>query len=151
MDNPPEVTVVITYHEEELELLERAYWSVIAQWWRPSEILVIDDGSANPLAGRWTPATDTVPTRVVTVTNRGLPAARNTGLMLARTEAVLFLDCDDWISDEYFRKTLPLLEDADVVLTGLQEHGPTRNGTYMPGYDRPHERGHAGRSAPGRL
>ena len=28
-------------------------------------------------------------------------------------------------------------EPADVVLTGLQEHGPERQGVYQAGYDRP--------------
>ena len=31
---------------------------------------------------------------------------------------------------------MPLLRNADVVVPGLQEHGPTRNGTYPPGFDR---------------
>jgi cellulose synthase/poly-beta-1,6-N-acetylglucosamine synthase-like glycosyltransferase len=134
----PGVTVCITYHDEELELLERAWWSVAAQTVKPTEIIVVDDGSEKPLKGRWQPATDSHPTRVVGVTNRGLPAARNVGLMLATCEGFLPLDCDDRLAPSYIEKTLPLLlNGADVVLTGLQEHGPTRNGTYMPGYDRP--------------
>jgi hypothetical protein len=58
--------------------------------------------------------------------------------MLARGFAFLPLDTDDWIDPTYIEKTFPLLHecDADVVLVGLQEHGPTRNGRYMPGYDR---------------
>ena len=58
--------------------------------------------------------------------------------MLANGIGFLPLDADDWLDPHYIEKTLPLLRaGADVVLTGLQEHGPTRNGTYMPGYDRP--------------
>lgn len=131
-------TVCITYHGEERETLERAYWSAVAQTVKPVEIIIIDDGSPEPLADRWEPASDSIPARVVRVTNRGLPAARNAAIMLTRTVAFLPLDADDWLAAEYIEKTLPLLLDgADVVLTGLQEHGPTRSGTYMPGYDRP--------------
>ena len=132
------VSVCLTYHEEEIELLERAWWSVAAQTVKPLEIIVIDDGSREPLQGRWTPATDSYPTRVVSITNRGLAAARNAGVMLAKGIGFLPLDCDDWLATTYIEKTLELLlAGADVVLTGLQEHGPTRNGCYMPGYDRP--------------
>ena len=132
------VTVCITYHNEENELLERAWWSAAQQAVKPYEIIVVDDGSDKPLAERWSPATETYPTRIVTITNRGLPAARNTGLMLAKGVGFLPLDADDWLDPTYIEKTLELLFDgADVVLTGLQEHGPTRNGTYFPGYDRP--------------
>jgi glycosyltransferase involved in cell wall biosynthesis len=134
------VTVCITYHNEEPEILERAFWSAVAQTVKPIEILVIDDGSDTPPKG-WDHLLTgpPVPSRVVSITNRGLPAARNVGLMLAKGGAFLPLDADDWLDPHYIEKTLPLLVDLgnDVVLTGLQEHGPTRNGTYMPGYDRP--------------
>ena len=130
-----EATVVITYHNEPRDILDRALVSVLFQPTEPYEIIVIDDGSDEPL-DLYIPKGSNL--RIVRVTNRGLPAARNTGIMLCKTEAILFLDADDWLAPDYLEKTLPLLKDADVVLTGLQEHGPTRNGTYMPGYDRPH-------------
>lgn len=133
------VTVCITYHDEPDDLLTRALNSALLQTVAPYEVIVIDDGSAQrPMNVIWTNP-DGPKLRVVTVTNRGLPAARNVGLMLAKTEAFLPLDADDWLDPAYIEKTLPLLADADVVLTGLQEHGPTRNGTYLPGYDRPYD------------
>lgn len=129
------VTVCITYFNEDLETLGRAYASAQNQTVKPYEIIVIDDGSDEPLAERLTPSW--AGPHVTRVTNRGLPAARNTALMLAKGSAFLPLDADDWIEPTYIEKAFPLLADADVVLTGLQEHGPTRNGTYMAGFDRP--------------
>lgn len=133
------VTVCITYHDEPGDVFTRAFDSAVAQTVQPYEIIVVDDGSANPSSRVAYSKPDGLKIRVVTVTNRGLPAARNVGLMLAKTEAFLPLDADDWLDPAYIEKTLPLLADADVVLTGLQEHGPTRNGTYLPGYDRPYD------------
>jgi glycosyltransferase involved in cell wall biosynthesis len=129
------VTVVITYHNEPHEMLRRAWQSLVQQTVSPCELIIVDDGSDPPLAA-WTTAAR-FPARLFNITNRGLPAARNAGLMLANTEAILFLDADDWLEPTYLEKTLPLLADADVVLTGLQEHGPSRNGCYKPGYDKP--------------
>lgn len=135
--NFPGVTVVITYHDEPREILYRALESVVAQTLKPRKILVIDDGSENPCPS-YGEGIEDAHTLTVRVTNRGLPAARNTGLMLCETEAILFLDSDDHLDHAYLKKTLPLLQaGADVVLTGLQEHGPIRNGTYFPGYDKP--------------
>ena len=112
----PGTTVTITYHNEEIELLERAWWSVAQQTVKPVEILVVDDGSDKPLAGRWKPATDSYPTRVISITNRGLPAARNCGLMLTRTVGWIPLDSDDWLAPEFIQKTYPLLEvGADMA------------------------------------
>ena len=129
------VTVCITYHDEPAEMISNAINSVFAQTVIPYEILVIDDGSTKPFSAPF--GGDYL--RVIRVTNRGLPAARNAGLMLARAAAFLPLDADDWLDPTYIEKTLPLLADADVVLTGLQEHGETRFQSYMPGFDRPYD------------
>lgn len=131
------VTVVITTHND-AELAQRALISVLKQTVAPYEVIVVDDGSDSEVRVPVEPDEyPHIPVRVVRVTNRGLPAARNTGLMLCRTDAILFLDADDWLEPTYLEKTLPLLNDADVVLTGLQEHGPSRQGCYKPGYDKP--------------
>lgn len=129
------VTVCIPYFNEPAEVIYKALESVQNQTVPPAEVFVIDDGSTKPLevSEGWRNL------KVIRVTNRGLPSARNTALMLTRTLGFLPLDADDWIEPTYIEKTLPLLDDADVVLTGLQEHGPTRNGTYMPGFDRPYD------------
>lgn len=124
------VTVCIPYHNEPMEVLLRAIKSVFEQTVQPLEIIVVDDGSDNEII-----LVDKK-IRIVRVTNRGLPAARNTGLMLAKGTAFLPLDADDWIEPTYIEKTLPKLGNADVVLVGLQEHGDVRKSNYMPGYDR---------------
>jgi glycosyltransferase involved in cell wall biosynthesis len=128
------VTVCIPYHNESKELLGRAINSVLNQTRPPTEIIVVDDGSRFPhIPLEFVDET----VRVARVTNRGLPAARNTALMLARCSYFLPLDSDDWIEPTYIEKTLPLaVAGADVVLVGLQEYGETRQSSYMPGYDR---------------
>lgn len=129
------VTICIPCYGQ-TDALSRAVSSALSQTVRPFEVIVVDDGTDG------NDVLDTVrglPVRYIKTTNRGLPSARNTGLMNAKAEAFLPLDADDWLDPTYIEKTLPLLTEADVVLTGLQEHGPTRNGTYMPGYDRPYD------------
>ena len=128
------VSICIPYYNQ-AEWVARTIESVYGQTYPQWELIIVDDGSQEPLPEFWVPDQDV---RVLEVTNRGLPNARNVGLLNARGEAFLPLDSDDWIASDYLEKTVPLLAEADVVLTGLQEHGETRNGTYMPGYDRSH-------------
>lgn len=133
---PGGVTVCIPYYNEPIEMLGRAVRSALDQTEPPREVIIIDDGS------RWPeiPESFSPEAKVVHVTNRGLPSARNTALMLARGEFFLPLDSDDWIEPSYIEDTLPLIEKADVVLVGLKEHGePPRNCEYMPGYNLPVE------------
>ncbi len=90
----PSISVIITTYEKP-DLLEQAVRSVLAQTVKPSEIIVVDDGSG--------PATRDVvhgfASDMVTHAwqpNSGGPAGpRNTGWMAARGEWVAFLDDDD--------------------------------------------------------
>lgn len=134
----PGATICIPYYKQP-EWLPRALDSALAQTAGLVEVIVVDDGSPDSVARDLcaSRAAEGAPIRYVRVTNRGLPNARNTGLMLAKGQGFVPLDSDDWLEPTFLEKTLPLLAEYDIVLTGLQEHGPVRNGTYPPGFRRP--------------
>lgn len=129
--------VVPCYHQS--EYLPDALNSLELQTVQPFEVIVVDDGS-DPEEGERIKGVVSgygANFRYVWVSNRGLPNARNVGLALCRSEALVPLDSDDWLREDYLEQTLYALPGHDVVLTGIQEHGPHRNGAYAPGFDRP--------------
>lgn len=88
----PDVSVVVTTYNQGPYVAD-AVRSVLAQTYRPREIIVVDDGSEDDTAARLAPfAGDVVYLRQP---NRGVAAARNTGVARARGELVAFLDGDD--------------------------------------------------------
>ena len=101
--------------------LGEALESILAQTYRPREIIVVDDGS-----------TDTTPAvaalygdRVLYVRqdNAGAPSARNRGLSLARGEFVAFLDADDLWRSEKLQRQIRQFEsrpELDLSVTYLQ-------------------------------
>ena len=89
---PPRVSVVIpTYNRQ--NLVVEAVESVLAQTFKDFEIIVVDDGSTDDTSSRMQPYLDRLTYNLQK--NKGVAAARNTGIGLAQGEFVCFLDSDD--------------------------------------------------------
>jgi glycosyltransferase involved in cell wall biosynthesis len=88
----PTVSVVIPSYNYG-HFVTEAVESVLAQTWRASEIIVVDDGSTDDTRQRLQPYADRV--RYLYQANQGLPAARNTGIRASRGDHVALLDSDD--------------------------------------------------------
>lgn len=126
----PSLTVIIpVYNRTALlvhplrSLREAAAATPDLQW----EIVVVDDGSTEDVASVLASFSD-LPIRLHRQENKGLLAARLTGLSLAQHEAVLFLDGDDLVAPGKFTAQLPALTGADVTYgdvgrVDLEDHG----------------------------
>lgn len=88
----PVVTILIPVYNR-AALVTEAIDSCIAQTWRPLEILVVDDGSTDDLAGAL--ARFGTDVRLVRKKNGGVSSARNVGMTAARGDLVHFLDSDN--------------------------------------------------------
>ena len=91
----PKVSVVIPAYNQ-AEFLVKALQSVLNQTYTDFEIIVVDDASPDHTSEVVTQFDDP---RVMFVThevNRGLPAARNTGIRAASGELIALLDADDY-------------------------------------------------------
>lgn len=97
-ESPPRVSVVIpTFNRA--AFLPSAVRSALEQSLREIEVIIVDDGStdATPEVCRSFVAGDSR-IRVIRQANRGLAAARNTGLAATTADWVAFLDDDDlWV------------------------------------------------------
>ncbi len=93
--------------------LGEAIECVIAQSYRPLEILVVDDGSTDTtaeVAGKYT-----IEVEYTYQPNAGPAAARNRGIGLAKGELLAFLDVDDlWSEDKLALQTAYLGENPEV-------------------------------------
>ena len=89
------VSTIIPVHNRPL-LLREAVASVLAQTYRPVEIIIVDDGSTDA-TGREAEALAEAHSEVHTIhrKNGGPGAARETGRLAARGEFIQYLDSDD--------------------------------------------------------
>ena len=63
--------------------------------------------------------------QIIDQNNKGLPSARNTGIMNATGDYILPLDSDDMLLDNCIEKILKVIEEtgADVVAPSFKEFG----------------------------
>jgi glycosyltransferase involved in cell wall biosynthesis len=111
--------IVPVYNGE--RYLREALDSILAQTYRPLEIIVADDGSNDGTAEVARGYGQRV--TYVRQTNRGYSAAKNLGLSAARGDFVAFLDVDDLWHPEKLARQLARLRgpaDCDLCFTRFQ-------------------------------
>lgn len=110
MNNEPLVSVIIPSYNHAQYVVE-AITSVLAQSYKNIEIIVIDDGSKDNTKEVLEPYAKEGKINYIYQTNRGLSAARNTGLKAARGHFIKFLDSDDLIYPEQIKKQVEHIND----------------------------------------
>lgn len=117
------ITVSISSYNQQ-EFLPDAIESVINQT-IPCEIIVVDDGSTDnslEIARKY-------PIKVISQVNKGLSSARNTGIMNATGDWILFLDSDDMIVPDCIEVMERAIKEtnADIIAPSLKHFGVLNN------------------------
>lgn len=105
----PAVSVVVACYNLG-RFLDEAVESVLAQRCQDFEILIVDDGSTDPLTSVMLDNYARPKTRVIRAPHRGLAAARNAGIEQAAGRYVCALDADDRLRPRFLERTLDVLE-----------------------------------------
>ena len=97
--------------------------SALAQTYPAKEIIVVDDGSTDDTASRLAPYEGRV--RIIVQPNRGLSAARNTGIRAGRGDWMALLDADDvWHRDKLTMQMAAVQQLGEVGLVGSPAADP---------------------------
>lgn len=109
---PNLVSTIIPVYNRRSILLE-AVDSVLAQTWRPIEIIIVDDGSTDdtPAAVMSLSAQHPEIVKTVRITNSGPGPAREAGRCLACGEFIQYLDSDDRLLPEKFEHQVKALRN----------------------------------------
>lgn len=100
----PEVSVVIPCHDVPADHLRQAIDSVLGQTLTNWEAIVVDDGGSDFSIGEMVKSIADKRVRAVSHShNRGMGAARNTGIENAQGPLVALLDADDRLRPDYLR------------------------------------------------
>jgi glycosyltransferase involved in cell wall biosynthesis/peptidoglycan/xylan/chitin deacetylase (PgdA/CDA1 family)/SAM-dependent methyltransferase len=106
---PPTVSVVIPCHNLGA-YVDEAVQSVLDQTYRDFEIILIDDGSTDPVTQNLFTSYVRPKTRILRTPNQGLARTRNLGIREAQGRYVSCLDADDLFEPTFLERTVALLE-----------------------------------------
>lgn len=100
--------------------LEKNMMTLIEQLTPKSELILVDDGSkdkSGEICDRLAKINTNI--RVLHKANGGVSSARNAGIDISLGEYITFVDSDDFVSWDYIKTILSLIEDpADIILFG---------------------------------
>jgi GT2 family glycosyltransferase len=129
-------TIVPVYNRP--EMLREAVACVLAQTYRPIEVLIVDDGSTDETPRVAQELANAYPgvVQLIRQDNAGPGVARETGRRRARGEFIQYLDSDDWMHPLKFEKQVAaLLEhpECGVAYCKTREYhvGTAPNGAAM--------------------
>lgn len=130
---PGLVSIVIPCYNGE-KFIREAVDCALGQTWPKTEIVVVDDGSTDGSADILRSYGERI--RVVTQPNRGLAAARDSGIRASRGEFLSFLDADDYLSPGFAQDMAEALTGtgAAIAYCGWQNIGSRdrSNEPYIP-------------------
>lgn len=118
MNDQPLISIIIpTYNRA--HLIGRSIKSVISQTYQNLDIIVVDDGSIDNTEEVVNSFQDSRIHYIKHENNRGVSAARNTGIKLAKGQYVAFQDSDDEWLPEKLEKQLALFTQNNSPNLGL--------------------------------
>lgn len=114
------ISIIVPVYKTE-QYLHQCIDSLLNQTYQDIEIILIDDGSPDKcgkICDEYVRIDSRV--RVFHTGNKGLPAARNFGLRVAKGEYIAFVDSDDWVETKMYGVLLQMIENnnADISVCG---------------------------------
>lgn len=111
------ISVIVPVYKVE-KYLRKCVDSILAQTYTNLEIILVDDGSPDncPAICDYYANKDSR-IKVIHQENGGLSAARNAGLDIASGDYIGFVDSDDYISPEMYKKLYEAMKEADADIS----------------------------------
>ena len=117
----PLLSVIIPVYQAE-EYLDKCVKSILRQTFKDYEVILIDDGSddgSEKICDIYAEQDERI--KCVHQVNKGVSAARNTGLKYATGKYITFVDADDWLETDLFQECIIDLKKnkTDVLYHGI--------------------------------
>lgn len=105
------VSIIVPVYNVE-KYLDKCLLSLVKQTYKDIEIIIIKGKSSdrsNEIATEWCRKDKRI--KSFEEERKGLSAARNQGILLAKGEYIIFVDSDDWVENEFVERLYHAVED----------------------------------------
>lgn len=126
------VSVVMASCNPQVDLLKNAIFSILRQTYKEFELIVVDDGSDEPLLSVVRSISNDNRIIVYRINNSGLGAALNEGISHSRGHYIARLDDDDMMAPDRLMKQVGFLESHPEVVCVGTWHYDLFHGKYYP-------------------
>lgn len=128
------VSIIIPVYNVEI-YLRKCIDSVLKNTYKHIEIILVDDGSldsSSSICDEYQKKYQNV--KVIHKTNGGLSSARNSGLEIAEGKYILFIDSDDYISEDFIQDLVNTMikSDVEVVQSNFEKINEGGKSLYIP-------------------
>lgn len=120
------ISIIVPVYNVE-KYLERCIESILSQTYKNFELIIINDGSSDKsidICEKY----KAIDSRIIFInqSNKGVSAARNVGLDIAKGDYVAFVDSDDYIENDMYEILINSIEgnNADISVCGFYELRP---------------------------
>ncbi|MBU3021747.1 glycosyltransferase [Aestuariibacter sp. A3R04] len=121
MVHTEKVSVIVPFYNGG-DTIKKTLEGIFAQSYKNLEVVLVSDGSPDPVAPYLIPFTDESRLVVIEQENGGVAAARNTGIKAATGDFIAFCDQDDIWHSNKLSEQMPFFEQSEVglVYTGTE-------------------------------
>ncbi len=117
------ISVIVPVYNVE-KYLDKCLTSILEQTYKDFECIIIDDGSvddSNIIISEY--AKKSSKFKVIHQKNKGVSAARNAGIDIAKGDYITFVDSDDYIANDYLEKFAQKIAstNSDIIICGIVE------------------------------
>ena len=124
MDGAPTLSVILPIYNQE-KYLAKCLDSIIDQKFEDIEIICVNDGSTDSSLSILEEYSKKEPRMVIVdKPNGGVSTARNAGLDAAKGKYITFVDPDDYVHPDIYVKTVPHMQDYDLVQFNAYNENP---------------------------
>lgn len=116
------ISIIVPIYNTE-KYLDRCLNSIIKQDYLNLEAILVNDGSTDnseSIVKNYMERYDHI--RYIKQENKGIGAARNAGVQIAKGNFISFVDSDDVIMPQYCSYLLSIIGDADIAVAGREKY-----------------------------